>query len=192
MVAKRGEIHNRKSINSKYSSESFFKIQILNFFLRKSIFFSKNVSDTILLSKSTILSNFCFTHFWLRGLHLHQPFCDTPFLRLFYSNVRWRGCILNRDKSVWSKSCSKWSINWDGIGNIFWKNYLADFLRKKLKIWFFKKIPTKIFNFSIFCYGFPLLCNHANLGHETWKKSYNCCSTLWYIKSSGSQLFKLR
>ena len=49
----------------------------------------------------------------------------------------------------------------------FGKNFLSDFLRKKLKIRFSQDDPDE----NLYFFDFPLLCNHADLGHETCKKS---------------------
>ena len=53
----------------------------------------------------------------------------------------------------------------------FGKLFFGNFLKKSLKFDFLKKTTTNNFNFLFSVMVFTLLCNYANLGHETWKKS---------------------
>ena len=87
--SKEGEKPQKKIKKLKIFVRVFLRKLNLSFFVNiQKKKFPKNASDTIFLSKSTILSNFCFTHFCLRGLY--QPF-DTLFLRLFNSKFSLEG-----------------------------------------------------------------------------------------------------
>ena len=91
----------------------------------------------LILSKLTILSNFCFKHFCLRGLR----------------GVPWA-------KSVWS---------------IFWKIFLADFLRKRLKIWFSQKDSDKnlkFFDFLLWIFPFFATMPTLTMRHVKSLKSF--------------------
>ena len=70
------------------------------------------------------------------------------------------------------------------VSETLWNIFLADSKKKAQNLIFLKKTHTKIFNFLIFCYLFPLFCTHADLGYETWKK---CCITLCHHFTHNNQ-----